>query len=256
MIAAVLNPVAALAGVAPWLMAGAAAMTFGAAFIRGLTGFGMAIILVPLLGLIVSPGEAVVLGILLQVLIGPVGLKIIYADADRKSALTIAAFAVVATPLGIWLLKQTTPDVARLLIAAIAIGAFLLVLLPQKPGFKPGPKETAATGIASGILTGFAAMPGPPVVPYYLRQQIEPARARASMMLVFFATAIAGTASSFALGLASWRLVWLSFLLFPPMLLGNWLGAKCFGRVPAPLWRTAVAVILGLAGMSAVARLF
>ena len=103
-------------------------MTFGAAYIRGLTGFGMAIILVPLLGLIVTPGEAVVLGIFLQVLIGPVGLKIIYADADRKSALTIAAFAVVATPLGIWLLKQATPDVARLLIAAIAIGGTFMVL--------------------------------------------------------------------------------------------------------------------------------
>jgi uncharacterized protein len=88
-----------------------------------------------------------------------------------------------------------------------------------------------------------------------LRQTIEPARARASMMLVFFATAIAGTLSSFALGLASWRLVWLSVLLFPPMLLGNWLGGKCFGRVPAPLWRSFVAVVLGLAGASAVLRL-
>ena len=249
------NPAAALTGVNPWLMAGAAAMTFGAAYIRGLTGFGMAIILVPMLGLIVTPGEAVVLGIFLQVLIGPVGLNIIFADADRKSALTIAAFAVVATPVGIWLLTQTTPDVARLLIAAIAIGAFLLVLLPQKAGFKPGPKETAATGIASGILTGFAAMPGPPVVPYYLRQQIEPATARASMMMVFFATAIAGTVSSFALGLGSWRLAWLSILLFPPMLLGNWLGAKSFGKVPATLWRTFVALVLGLAGLSAVIRL-
>ena len=250
------DPTAELAGVDPMLFAGAAAMTFGAAYIRGLTGFGMAIILVPLLGLIVTPGEAVVLGIFLQVLIGPIGLKIIYADADRKSAVTIAAFAVVATPLGIWLLTQTTPDVARLLIAAIAIGAFLLVLLPQKAGFRPGPKETAATGIASGILTGFAAMPGPPVVPYYLRQQIEPATARASMMLVFFATAIAGTISCFALGLGSWRLSWLAGLLSPPMLLGNWLGAKSFGKVSETLWRSVVAVTLGLAGISAVVRLF
>lgn len=44
-------------------------MTFGAAYIRGLTGFGMAIILVPLFGLIVKPGDAVVIAILLQVLI-------------------------------------------------------------------------------------------------------------------------------------------------------------------------------------------
>ena len=149
-------------------------MTFGAAYIRGLTGFGMAIILVPLLGIIVTPGEAVVIGILLQVLIGPVGLKVIYADAHRPSALAIAAFAVAATPVGIVLLKVTPPDVARLMIAAIAIAAFMLVLLPQRGALRPGPKETAATGMLSGILTGFAAMPGPPVVPYYLRQPIPP----------------------------------------------------------------------------------
>ena len=106
------------------------------------------------------------------------------------------------------------------------------------------------------MLTGFAAMPGPPVVPYYLRQQISPAQARASMLLVFFATAIAGTISSFALGLASWRLLWLSVLLFPAVLLGNWLGAKSFGKVPAPLWRTLVALVLGIAGLSAMMRLF
>jgi uncharacterized protein len=251
----VLTPAAALSGIDPLVIAGAAAMTFGAAYVRGLTGFGMAIILVPLLGLIVSPSEAVVLGILLQVLIGPVGLKIIYADAHRRSALAIAGYAVLATPLGIWLLGRTAPDLARLLIAAIAIGAFLLVLLPQRGQLRPGPKETAATGIASGILTGFAAMPGPPVVPYYLRQPIPPAEARASMMLVFFATAIAGTISSFALGIASWKLVWLSLILFPAVLLGNWLGAKSFGKVPASLWRTFVAVVLGIAGLSAVVRL-
>lgn len=250
-----LDPATALAGVDPLIMAGAAAMAFGAAYVRGLTGFGMAIILVPLLGLIVTPTEAVVLGIFLQVLIGPVGFKIIFADAHRQSAVAIAGYAVVATPLGIWLLGQTSPDVARLLIALIAIGAFLLVLLPQRGELRPGPKETAATGIASGILTGFAAMPGPPVVPFYLRQPIPPAEARASMMLVFFATAVAGTISAFALGIASWKLVWLSLMLFPAVLLGNWLGAKSFGKVPARLWRTFVAAVLGLAGLSAVIRL-
>jgi uncharacterized protein len=250
-----LNPAEAIANIDPLLLAGAAAVTFGAAYVRGLTGFGMAIILVPLLGLIISPGEAVVLGILLQLLIGPVGIKVIMADADRKSGLTIAAFAMLTTPLGIWLFKLTPPDVARLLIAGIAIIAFLLVLLPYRAGAGPGPKETAATGIASGILTGFAAMPGPPVIPYYLRQSMSPDQARASMMLVFFATAIAGTISSFALGLGSWRLIWLSAFLFLPMLAGNWLGARSFGKVSATVWRSFVAVVLAVAALSAVLRL-
>lgn len=251
-----MSAIQAIAGLAPLSFAGAAVMTFGAAFVRGLTGFGMAIILVPLLGMLMPPGEAVVLGILLQLLIGPVGFRRIASDADRRSAVPIALLAMLATPLGMLALKGVTPDVARLLIAIIAIAAFLLILMPQHPdGHRPGAAAIGATGVASGILTGFAAMPGPPVVPFYLRQRIEPATARASMMLVFFATAIAGTLASLWLGLATAHLLVLSLLLFLPMALGDFVGTRLFGRVPVPVWRSIVAVVLGAAGVSALVRL-
>ncbi len=248
--------VAAFVGLAPATILWAAVMTFGAATIRGLTGFGMAIILVPLLGMIIQPAEAVILAILLQFLIGPVGLKMILADADRDSALLIAGCAVVATPLGLWLLKQTPPDLARVLIAAIAIGAFILIIAARKAVMQPGRSMTVLTGLTAGILTGFAAMPGPPVVPYYLREAFTPQTARASMMLVFFATATAGTLSAFAVGAATVRMLMLGATLFLPMLVGNHLGGLGFGRISAPLWRSLVALLLGGAGVSAVLRLF
>ena len=250
-----MTAVFAAIGLTPLAFAVAAALTFGSAFIRGLTGFGMAIILVPLLGLIIAPGEAVVLGILLQLLIGPVGLPTILADADRRSALTISIAALLTTPLGMLALGAITPDMARLLIALVAIGAFVLVLLPVKPGHRPGGLETWGTGLASGLLTGFAAMPGPPVVPYYLRQEIEPRIARASMMLVFFMTAIAGTLAAWATGHLSLRLGLLACALFGPMVAGNWLGGLAFGRVQPPVWRTIVGLVLGVAGVSALYRL-
>lgn len=245
-----------LVGLAPLTVAGAAAMTFGAAYVRGLTGFGMAIILVPLLGLIVPPGEAVVLGILLQLLIGPVGLKVILADADRGTAVPIALLAMLATPAGMVALHATTPDVARLLITLIAVGAFIAVLLPKQPeGHRPGRVAITGTGIASGILTGFAAMPGPPVVPFYLRRHLEPKVARASMMLVFFATAIAGTLAALWVGIATARLFVLSLILFLPMWLGNRVGGRHFGSVAPHVWQAMVAIVLGVAAISAVIRI-
>lgn len=245
-----------LVGLAPLTVAGAAAMTFGAAYIRGLTGFGMAIILVPLLGLIVPPGEAVVLGILMQLLIGPVGMKIILADADRATAVPIALLAMATTPVGMVALDATTPDVARLLITLVAVGAFVAVLLPKQPeGHRPGRIAIAGTGISSGILTGFAAMPGPPVVPFYLRRHLEPKVARASMLLIFFGTAIAGTLAALWVGIATWRLFLLAAILFPPMWLGNYVGARHFGRVPPHIWQAMVAIMLGVAAVSAVVRL-
>lgn len=245
-----------LVGLAPLTIAGAAAMTFGAAYVRGLTGFGMAIILVPLLGLLIPPGEAVVMGILLQLLIGPVGIGHIMADADRETALPIGLAAMATTPVGMAALDMTPADIARLLITLAAVAAFVAVLLPKKPeGHRPGRLAVAGTGITSGILTGFAAMPGPPVVPFYLRRRIDPKVARASMLMIFFMTAIAGTLASLWLGIATWRLFLMAVLLFLPMWLGNYFGARHFGRVPPHIWQAMVAVVLGVAAVSAVVRL-
>lgn len=245
-----------LFGLAPLTLAGAAAMTFGAAYVRGLTGFGMAIILVPLLGLLIPPGEAVVMGILLQLLIGPVGFRVIAADAERTTAIPIGLIAMATTPVGMAILAVTPSDIARLLITLAAVVAFVAVLLPKKPeGHQPGKIAVAATGASSGVLTGFAAMPGPPVVPFYLRRRVEPKVARASMLMIFFMTAIAGTLAALWLGIANWRLFLMSLLLFPPMWLGNLVGARQFGRVPAHVWQAMVAVVLGVAAVAAVVRL-
>lgn len=234
----------------------AALMTFGAAYIRGLTGFGMAIILVPLLGMIIRPDEAVVLAILLQLLIGPVGLPVILRESHKSSALLIAGLAMMTTPVGLFALAYTSPDVARIIIALIAIGAFILVMLTRKAVEQPGGLMTICVGALSGVLTGFAAMPGPPVIPYYLREAFPPMVARASMMLIFFATAIAGTLSAFFLGVLEARMMWLAAMLFIPMWIGNWLGSKAFGKVSPTVWRSFVALLLGAAGVSACWRAF
>ncbi len=251
-----MNWIAGASGLSLSAFAFAAVMTFGAAALRGLTGFGMAIVLVPLLGMVIRPDQAVVLAVLLQFVIGPVGMKHILADAHRPSALLIAGCAVLATPLGLWLLAHTAPDVARIAIAVIAMGAFLIVILTRKAEAMPGKPVTVLAGLAAGVLTGFAAMPGPPVVPFYLRACFTPHQARASMMLVFFATAIAATVVSTLMGLATLHLALLTVLLLIPMLAGNWVGGLAFGKVSPPVWQSMVALVLGVAGVSAVLRAF
>jgi uncharacterized membrane protein YfcA len=231
------------------------AAALAAAFVRGLAGFGMAILLVPVLGLAVSPAEAVVTANWLGIFIGLVGLRAILGQAER-SAYVIGALAMVATPLGVWMLAQTDPALARLIIALVALGAFGLVLLPKRSAeHVPSQAETGATGIACGVLTGFSGMPGVPVVPYYLRRLITPTVARASMMTIFMATSIAGVGSAVALRVANWRELILAGVLFPAVLLGNWLGHKAFGKVSDAAWRSFTGGVLGLAAAAALWRL-
>src|SRR3546814_17604913 len=115
------------------------------------------------------------------------------ADADRATAVPIALLAMATTPIGMVALDATTPDVARLLITLVAVGAFVAVLLPKQPeGHRPGRAAIAGTGLASGVLTGFAAMPGPPVLPFSLRRHLAPQVALASSLLFFFGPATPG----------------------------------------------------------------
>ena len=242
-------------GLSPEQIAVALIAALGAAFVRGLAGFGMAILLVPVLGLAIPPTEAVVTSNWLGIFIGLVGLRAILGASER-SAFTIASLAMVATPLGVWLLSVTDPALARLLIALVALVAFALVLLPKRPdGHRPSGIETGGTGIACGVLTGFAGMPGVPVVPFYLRRHIAPQLARASMMTIFLATSVAGVGSAVALQVATWRELLLASLLFPAVLIGNWLGNKAFGKVSDTAWRTFVGVVLGLSALAALWRL-
>jgi uncharacterized membrane protein YfcA len=111
------------------------------------------------------------------------------------------------------------------------------------------------TGVASGLLTGYAAMPGPPVVPFYLRGAYAPRVARASMLMVFLATAIAGTLAASYGGLVHLAVIALALALLPAVLLGNRQGGLAFGRIAPRIWRACVGVILGVAAASAVARL-
>lgn len=227
---------------------------FVAAFVRGLAGFGMAILLVPLIGLVIAPGEAVVVSNLLGLLIGMVGARKVWREGE-KSAGVIGAVAMLITPLGLLALFATPPGIARVVIALVAIAAFLLMLLPPRAGHAPGPAETWLTGAATGVLTGFAGMPGPPVVPYYLRRPIPRAVARASMQTVFLLTSVAGTVAALALGLASWRDALFALLLFGPVLAGNHLGAKAFGKVSDAAWRGFVGFLLAMSALMAVVRL-
>ena len=246
----------ALIGLTPAALAFAATAAFVAAFVRGLAGFGMAILLVPLLGLMVLPVEAVIVSNLLGLLIGLTGLRRTWAEADQTSALTIGGLATITTPVGLILLHATDPAWARVLIAMVAVISFVLVLLPPRPdGHRAHSAEIAATGLAAGMLTGFAGMPGPPVVPFYLRQALPAVRARASMLLVFLATSLASSVSGVALGLAGPRHAVLALLLFGPIWIGNRLGSYAFGRISDRVWRWLVALLLAASGIAALVQL-
>jgi uncharacterized membrane protein YfcA len=243
-----------LAGFSALQIAVAAIATLGAAFIRGLTGFGFGILLVPILALALTPVEAVLALNVMAGLLALSEIRYVLREAER-SALTISALLVLTTLPGLLLLDALAPAMARLLIALVALSAFAAVLLPRRAAAVPGPVTTGLVGLSAGVLTGFAAMPGPPVVPYYVGRDIPRITAKASMIGIFGVAAMAGVASGAVSGLLEWRVVVLGLALFPLVLLGNWLGSLAFGRVNDRIWRIFVGLVLASAAIAAFIKL-
>lgn len=232
----------------------ALAAALGASFVRGLTGFGMAILLVPVLALALPPVEAVVLGNALSLMIGLTEVRQLVREAER-SAWVIGAAVVLTTPLGLWALFLTSVDVARLVIALIAFSAFAAILLPLRGNAVPGLLVTGGVGVVSGLMTGYAGMPGPPVVPYYAGRALPRITIKASMLLIFTIAAGTGLASAVGLGILKWELMLLALIILPLILVGNRLGMSVSGRISDPAWRTAVGLVLGGAALGALLRL-
>ena len=242
-----------LAGYGTAAIIAALLAAFGSAFVRGLTGFGMAILLVPILALALSPVHAVLLTNFLSVFIGLSEIRRLLRNAE-KSAWIIIALVAVTTPLGLYALSLTTPAIARVVIAFIALSAFVAILLPRRGAMDHHPATTGGVGILSGLMTGYAGMPGPPVVPYYVGRDIARETAKASMLLIFTCASSAGLVSGAALGVLEWNLALLAALLFPAVLAGNRLGDRLSGRIADRTWRVCVGVVLGAAALAALVK--
>ncbi len=244
-----------LAGYGTAAILAALLTAFGSAFVRGLTGFGMAILLVPILALALSPVHAVLLTNFLSVFIGVSEIRRLLRGAER-SAWAIIALVVVTTPVGLYLLSITSPEIARVLIASIALSAFLAILLPRRGALDHHPATTGGVGILSGLMTGYAGMPGPPVVPYYVGRDIPRETAKASMLLIFTCASTTGLVSGAAIGVLDWKLSLFAALLFPAVLLGNLLGNKASGSIEDRTWRFCVGLVLFGAAAAALWKAF
>ena len=168
--------------------------------------------------------------------------------------LTITAATIAATPFGLMLLFNTPEDVARIAIAAIALLAFIVMIAPRAPLPPQGKGPAILTGLLTGFLGAFAAIPGPPVIYYFVRKGVPAAVTRDAMIVIFFWAPLAVALIALALGKLDWQMAALALACFPALASGNALGTRFFGRVPEAQWRMMVVALIGFAAIGAVIR--
>lgn len=231
------------------------AAVFVAATVRGLTGFGLAIVLVPLLGLVVPPERAVLMSILLAIMMGPLGYRAARRSLERSVICPIVLAAMATAPIGLFLLVITPPTIASITIAGVAVLSFGLLVSPRSAKPPPGRMPMVLTGMASGLLGGFGGMPGPPVILYFVRSGIPRHTARDAMIVIFFWSPVTVAVAALIANRFDLTMLFTALSGAPALLAGNAVGTVLFGRAPDRIWRALTLLIIAAAAFGSLGRL-
>src|ERR1700761_626654 len=227
---------------------------------RGFSGFGSALIFMPLASSIAAPKLVAALLLVID-FVGSLPLAPnAWRLADRRPTAGMVIGALIGVPIGTYFLSRLEPVTTRWIISGF-VGALLLLLLS---GWRYRGKEYTALSIGIGGLSGFcsglAQTGGPPIVGYWLGRPISPVIARANIVLFFVALDSSSIVSYAVAGLINQESIWFSLLVGPVYAIGVWFGTRLFGRASAALFRAicsaliAIAVIFGLPALDGILR--
>ena len=236
------------------------ASAFIAAMARGFSGFGAALIFVPLASTVVAPQVASPLLLITDAVLALGFIPNAYAQADRREVSVMALGAAIGIPLGTLMLVRLDALTIRWGIVVLA-GAMLALLVS---GFryrgKPTPPLTFAVGGVAGVCTGAAQTGGPTVIAYWLGSPAPPVIVRANIILYFaLSTAIAMVAYYFG-GVLTLTVLKLCLVVGPAYGLGLFIGARLFGIADETVFRRicyaliAVAVLVSLPVLDGIIR--
>ena len=236
------------------LFAFAALVVFAAIFVRTLTGFGAALVLVPLLSLAWDLRQAVLVAALVQATTGvPVAIGARRA-ASRAALATLLLGSLCGLVVGAFLLAALPLPWLRRGLGILTLLFGLSRFTPIAARVAPTPSRRLAflgvpVGFASGLLTGAIGTGGPPVVAYLHYRLATPAARRATLLLYFMVLDLARLPGYLRLGIGSATLLWTGAALIPFALLGIVCGNYALGRLGDRLVSQAVAVLLILTGL-------
>ncbi|MGE0288570.1 MAG: sulfite exporter TauE/SafE family protein [Bradyrhizobium sp.] len=236
------------------------AIAFVSGTARGFSGFGSALIFMPLASSIAAPKLVAALLLIIDLVAAAPLLPNAWKQADRKATAVMAAGALIGVPIGTYLLTRLDPVITRWIISGFV--AALLVLLLS--GWRYRGKEYASISVGIGGLAGFcsglAQTGGPPIVGYWLGRPIPSAIARANILLFFGASDFFSTVAYAASGLINADALKFALVVGPVYAVGVWFGASLFGRASEAVFRAicyaliAAAVIIGLPALDGVLR--
>jgi uncharacterized membrane protein YfcA len=228
------------------------AVVLAAYVIMGLTGFGSALVTVPLLAWIWPLPEVVALAISLDIVASAFHGGLNFAKVDKRGIALMMPGMLAGALIGVWFLGLVEPRWPLFILGlyVISVGVRLLLNLRAKPG-KQSYLSYSLSAMLVGLIEALFATAGPVLVAMMQRRHPDVSIIRASVpvgMVAVGAIALVILIASNAVSLDLLLIRW--FYTIPVALFGVWLGNRFARRVSLDRIRLAMGALLILSGFT------
>lgn len=220
-----------------------------AGVVYGYAGFGSALIFMPLATLFVAPAVAVGAFALSALASAGTVLPEALRKADRRAAFTILGAAVLASFPGVFVLRETAPDILGWAVSAVVLVTLAALMMGLRFTATPGLRSWLGVGAGVGFLGGATGLNGPMVVLFQLAGRDGPDRARANTIVVLTLSSLSFLPVMAAMGALPVGAVPLGLALLIPYALGTWAGRRLFDPTRVGLYRAIAYVVIGAAAI-------
>ena len=231
---------------ATWFVA---IVVFISGIVRGFSGFGGALIFIPLTASILGPAKAVAVFFMFDLVSAtPYGYTYI-GKCRLREILPMLAGSALTVPAGVWILANSDPIILRWVFAAV-VGVMLAALATGwRYKGEPKPPVSFGLGLTAGIASGSTGMAGPIVIGYWLSSTAEAAVIRANIMVYYALSATIVDIVLFYKGLFTWDVVVYALVAWPLYSLGLALGARVFKSSSDSSYRMTAYLLIGLSAI-------
>lgn len=221
-----------------------------AGVVRGFSGFGSALIYVPLIAAIYEPRIATVsFAIMDYVCVLPYALRA-FPHARWHEVLPAFAAALVAVPLGTRMQNAVDPIALRWGMAVFVLVFVVLFAAGWRYPFKPSTLAASGAGALSGFAGGATQMSGPPAILYWLGSPEKATIIRANLLVFLILLGMTLLANYIWHGLMTANPIALAVLLWLPYIIALAIGALWFRGASDQSYRRIAYVIVALAALT------
>lgn len=232
-----------------------ALIAFGGAFIFGVTGFGSALLTIPLATHLVSLPFALAMFSLLDCSNAwRVGLEH-PENAINSEWRRILPMVVVGTVIGMTLLVNLPRAAAMVALGGFVLAVAIINLVQGESVRTVGPRWAWVAGGVGGITSTLFGAGGPPYAIYLSRRGLSKEQYRATLgICTIFSITLRVVVFTIAGMLMSFK-PWLwALAALPASFAGLWVAGKAFRHLSRDLLMRAIAVMLVCSGVSLIAR--